>query len=107
MKSKIKYSLTAILLITICVVQIQIPGIWNLPQLLNNLRSKLMCSCLYVEGVDLKYCREQAKYNYPYFGERIDNHQKLIQYDLLGLYPSVTQYNEETGCQFIDVKALE
>jgi hypothetical protein len=76
------------------------PNLIYLPKLLHNFRAKTVCSCLWLEQLEAKRCQDQASFNYPYYGEKVDYKNQTVSFSWYGLFKSEVTYTPEQGCQF-------
>jgi hypothetical protein len=75
------------------------PRVLDMPQILNNVRAKNLCSCLFIEELPIERCRGQNSKSYPYYGEEVDYQLKKVSFSLAGLLKSEVRFEADFGCR--------
>ena len=75
------------------------PRVLDIPQILNNVRAKNLCSCLFIEELPIERCRGQNSKNYPYFGESIDHQAQKVSFSFWGMAKTEVQFEADFGCR--------
>jgi hypothetical protein len=75
------------------------PRSLQIPQILNNVRAKNLCTCLFVEEVSIDRCRGQNSKNFPYFGEAVDFSNKKVSFSLAGFFKTEVSFEADFGCR--------
>ena len=75
------------------------PRTLEMPQILNNVRAKNLCSCLFLEESSIERCRGQNSQHYPYYGEEVDYKNKSVSFSLFGKLRTTVKFEKDYGCR--------